>query len=238
MLTTIKNFLIDIFFPKFCFNCSKEGNWLCEDCKSLLNVLEHQYCLCKKPRRVSSAKKCKKCKSKNLSGLYCALNYQEKPLTKKLILQFKYKPFIKTLNETFADLIIKHIYLSENHPNEIFKDSLVIPVPLIKKKLKYRGFNQSLEIAESLSKRTPLKKEFNNLIKIKNTPSQTELSSEQRKENVKNSFTCKNPERIKNRKIFLVDDVYTTGSTLEEASKTLKKAGAKKVWGIVIAREE
>jgi len=211
---------------------------LCEDCKSLLNILEHQYCLCKKPKRLSFAGKCKKCKSKNLSGLYCALNYKEDSLTKNLILNFKYKPFIKTLNGTFAKLIIEHIYVSENHPKEIFKEGILIPVPLTKKKLKYRGFNQSAEIAKSLSEKTNLKTELNNLIKIKNTPSQTELSSEQRKENIKDAFVCKNPERIKNKKVFLIDDVYTTGATLEEASKTLKKAGAKEVWGVVVAREE
>jgi len=66
---------------------------------------------------------------------------------------------------------------------------------------------------------------------------QVELSEKERQKNIKNVFSLKNPVEIKEKKIFLVDDVYTTGATMEEAARVLKKAGAKEVWGVVIARE-
>ena len=74
------------------------------------------------------------------------------------------------------------------------------------------------------------------LAKIKETPAQVELSEEERKENIRNAFSIKNGGQILGKKILLVDDVYTTGATMEECARVLKKAGAKEVIGIVIAR--
>jgi len=74
------------------------------------------------------------------------------------------------------------------------------------------------------------------LAKIKETPPQAELSDEERKENLKGSFSCRSPDLVKGKKIILIDDVYTTGSTMEECAKVLKMAGAKEVVGIVVAR--
>jgi len=230
--------LADIFFPKFCFGCGKEGVWLCGDCKSTLDILEYHYCLCaQNPLRFNRPGKCKKCAHKKLSGLYFAVSYKENSLVKNLILKFKYEPFVKTLSKTLADLIIEHIYLSGKDPIKIFRDSILVPIPLVKKRLKYRGFNQAEEIAKELSQNTNTPLISDNLIKFKNTPSQTNLSKEQRWLNIKNTFLCKNPFEFKNKRVFLVDDVYTTGATMEEAASTLKKAGAKEVWGIVVARE-
>ena len=64
-----------------------------------------------------------------------------------------------------------------------------------------------------------------------------ELPEKERRENLKNAFACQSPEQIKNKKIFLIDDVYTTGSTMEECAGVLRNAGAKEVWGIVIAKD-
>ena len=76
----------------------------------------------------------------------------------------------------------------------------------------------------------------NVLIRVKETLPQVDLEGRDRKENVKGSFFCQKPDLIKGKKIFLVDDVYTTGSTMEEAVRILKEAGAKEVWGLAVAR--
>ena len=105
-----------------------------------------------------------------------------------------------------------------------------------KKKLKKRGFNQAEEIAKELSLflKIPL---FNNvLIKIKETLPQIELSDKEREENVSGAFFCQNKKEIGGKKILLVDDVYTTGATMEECARVLKEAQAKEVWGLAIAR--
>jgi len=213
----IKNFLLDLFFPKFCFSCHREGEYLCLDCQATLEISGiHQ-----------------KEKLSNLNDLYFATDYQ-KPLVKNLIQRFKYEPFIKELAKPLTSLIIEHFQLLDQKPD--FSDFVLIPVPLEKKKLKWRGFNQAEEIGKELSEFLNIEILNNVLIKTKETLPQVELSDEERKENIKGAFSCQHPELVKNRKILLVDDVYTTGSTMEEAARVLKKSGAKEVIGIVIAR--
>ena len=110
-------------------------------------------------------------------------------------------------------------------------------IPLHQKRLKWRGFNQAEEIAKKLSFFFEVPVLNNALIRIKYTTPQVKMENNlQRKENIKGAFVCPYPEIIKNQKIFLVDDVFTTGATMEEAAKTLKQAGAKEVWGVVTAR--
>ena len=106
------------------------------------------------------------------------------------------------------------------------------------KKLKIRGYNQSEELAKELSKILQIPVISDNLIKIKSTKPQMELSKVEREKNLENAFAIKNPEEFSGKKIFLVDDVYTTGSTMEECAKILKENGIKDVWGIALAREE
>lgn len=234
LLKKIKDFLLELFFPSFCLGCQKEGTYLCEDCKATLDISELNYCLGNK-------------NSQNLSGLYFALPYKERALTRKLIHQFKYQPYIKALAKTLALLLAEHFFLSGNNKEEVWRNSVLIPIPLDKKKLKSRGYNQAEELAKELSKILQTPMVANILIKTKSTRPQMELSKEQREKNLQGAFaispsslraTAKQSFNLKDKKIFLVDDVYTTGSTMEECAKVLKEAGAKQVWGIAIAREE
>lgn len=246
-IRNIKDFSLDLLFPKFCLGCQKEGSYLCEDCRCLLDISEYNYCLCNtKPQRLpfnQKSGKCNRCSDKKLAGLYSALPYKEKPLTKKLIYQFKYPPYLKDLAKTLAGILIEHFVLAKNNTDEIWKNSVLIPVPSDKKKMKSRGYNQSEELARELSKVLQVPVVTDNLIKIKSTKSQMELSKEEREKNLQNAFLIKSDgtsdvPSLHGKKIFLVDDVYTTGSTMSECAKVLKSSGAKQVWGITIAREE
>ena len=225
----IKSFIIDILFPQFCFSCGREGEYLCEDCQATLEISGfHQ-----------------KYPTQNLQDLYFAINYQN-PLIKKLIQKFKYTPFVKELAKTFSSLIITHFQLMDNKPDFFYpvRDRrssngagfVIMPVPLEKRKLRWRGFNQTKELAKELSQFLKIPLIDDVLIKIKETHPQVELSDELRKENIKGVFSCQNSEKIRGRKILLIDDVYTTGSTMEECAKILKTAGTKEIIGIVIAR--
>ena len=131
----------------------------------------------------------------------------------------------------------EHFFISGSNKEDIWHNSILIPVPLDIKKLKSRGYNQTEELAKELSKILLAPVLSNNLIKIKSTQAQIELSGKEREQNLKNVFIIKNPTEFAGKKIFLVDDVYTTGSTMEECARVLKKAGAKQVWGIAVARE-
>lgn len=231
-----KKFLLNLLFPSFCYGCNKEGSFLCEDCRALLEISSYQYCLCENPKRLETSYKCEKCLNKNLSGLYFALPYKN-TLTKKLIHQFKYEPYVRGLSKTFASILLEHFILSNKNTNDVWQNSILVPIPLSKKKIKNRGYNQSEEIGKELSKAINIPLITNVLVKIKETQSQINLSGLERAENVKDSFAIKNPEEISGKKIFLLDDVYTTGSTMEECAKQLILSGAKEVFGITIARE-
>ncbi len=121
---------------------------------------------------------------------------------------------------------------------------LLVPIPLHVSKLKHRGFNQSFLIARALSKRTSanpfrpggLEIDAHSMIRKRKTPSQTDFSVEQRLRNVKDAFTVVKPGKIEGRRIVLVDDVYTTGATCNEAANTLLNAGARSVDTLVAAR--
>jgi len=253
----VKKFILDLLFPKFCLNCNKEGSYLCQDCFSLIDIAERQYCpFCSSPRIVLDGKTCNSCRnSKKLAGLYCPTSY-DNFIIKKAINQFKYQPYIKELAKPLASLIIAylvnlkklgdfsdftpHHFLENNLKQTKFTENgagfIIIPVPLHKKKLKKRGFNQAGEIAKELSRFLKIPAFNDVLVKIKQTPAQVELKKEQREENIKNVFNCREPNLVKKRKILLVDDIFTTGATMEESALTLKRAGAREVWGIVVAR--
>jgi ComF family protein len=217
----IKNFLLDLFFPKFCLGCQREGDYLCPDCKSILDINQNH----------------QKFKMGHLSDLYFITEYKNF-LIKKLIQYLKYEPFCKELAKDLSLLIIDHFQLIDKEPEFLKnkKDWVLIPVPLEKRKIKWRGYNQAEEIAKNLSQFLKIPLLSNCLIKIKKTRPQVELSLEERKENVKGAFLVKNEKLIKNKKILLVDDVFTTGATMLECARILKEAGVKEIVGIVIAR--
>lgn len=257
-----KDFFLSTLFPQSCLGCARESSIICQDCLALVEINQYHYCpFCKSPKRVfekglfvNSPRrvnddpteiserfqykgKCNQHRNMPLDGLFSAASYQDQ-LVKKLIANFKYKPYLKILAVPLASLIISHFLASEN--KEIFQpveNSFFIPVPLTKQKQKKRGFNQSALLAEELSRFFKVPCQFNNLIKIKKTQPQVELKRGERMKNIQGAFFVRNPQALRRKRIFLVDDVFTTGSTMEQAALMLKKAGAKEVWGIVVARE-
>jgi len=253
--TKIGKFCLDLFFPRVCINCQREGKWLCDDCLATLEIQSNAFCpICQ--RKVPDFKTCPSCKNKtNLAGLLWAVPYQNF-LVKKLIHQFKYEPFIKELAQSLAYLIISHLLLIGIEAEKL-QGFVLVSIPLHRKRKKWRGFDQAEEISGEISnyfnpvrdsgdRKNPQKENISNGVKIpvlnnvlireKETLPQVDLEGKDRKENIKGAFFCQKPDLIKGKKIFLIDDVYTTGSTIEEAARILKEAGAKEVWGMVVAR--
>jgi len=238
----LKNLVLDILYPKFCINCKKEGFYLCEDCLSLIEILDKQYCpFCFPAKTAIGGKTCLTCqKTHYLNGLYFACSY-ENPTIKKLIADFKYEPYMKDYAELLAFFLISHLAnLNKTFSN--FKEFIIIPVPLFIKKQKIRGYNQAEEIAKKVSEILEIQLLLNVLIKTRPTISQTKLKREERQKNIANSFSISknwdpsSPNNLIGRKVLLVDDVFTTGGTMDECSRILKEAGAKEVWGMAVAR--
>lgn len=155
--------------------------------------------------------------------------YEETLLT--AIHRFKYRSRYglgKTLGSLMAD------FAAEIWDMKAF--DLIVPVPLHKKRLKQRGFNQAVLLARSLSKRFAIPLDFTSLKRDLFTPPQVGLGREERSANVRGAFSVSHPERIAGRRILLVDDVYTTGSTLSECSRVLVRQKAEAVAVLTLAR--
>ncbi len=126
---------------------------------------------------------------------------------------------------------ISKIFLDSENFHNYIKDSILIPVPLHKNRQKKRSFNQSIELAKSISKKTGTPFIADLLVKIKDTPSQTHLDREMRELNIKGSFSFnpKYKDLAKESNLIIIDDVMTTGATLNECAKILKKAHFKNI---------
>ena len=227
----IWNFLLDLVFPKFCIDCGREGDWLCQGCQKEILPVKTQVCpgcgiisqngkYCRKHR-----------KPHGLSGIVVAAYYEEGPI-KELIHNFKYNHILE-LKEILGGLLVK--VLKDNF--DVMKGKVIITaVPLHYLRKSQRGFNQSELLAGAVADKLKLQKNFNILKKIRYTKPQVKFSGKIRRKNLQNSFEFNKKFNILGRTIILVDDVTTTGTTLNECAKVLREAGARKVWGLVVAK--
>jgi ComF family protein len=117
-----------------------------------------------------------------------------------------------------------------------WKIDVVVPVPLHPKRLRWRGFNQSVLLGRELSRVFDLSLDPFLLQRNAETPPQTQLTEEERRRNVRGAFSVNSDKSVKNRSVLLLDDVYTSGATVNECSRCLKRAGAKEVYVLTLAR--
>jgi ComF family protein len=150
---------------------------------------------------------------------------------KEVILLFKYKGY-EALSRPLGRLVYK--MLSEN--GSFSGVDSIIPVPLHKKREKKRGFNQSELLSREISRVSAIPVIKNVLVKTRNTPSQVSLDAPEREINLRGAFRVRKLEKIAGRTLLLVDDVFTTGSTIRECAKELKKAGAREIRAVTLAR--
>ncbi len=232
IVLNIYNFFLDLIFPKNCVGCNKEGYFLCPDCKKEIILIKNQTCPeCKKITQ--NGKFCLKCQTKfKLNGLVAVSYYQEGPL-KEAIHTFKYDGVFE-LKKDLGILLTEEI-----KKYKVPKNSVLIAVPLSKKRFAERGFNQAELLADYVSKKTKMNQIKNILVKTKNTKkNQAELSGSARRKNIKGVFDWTGEkDQLKGKTIYLIDDIYTTGATLNECAKVLKKkAHAFRVIGLVLAK--
>ena len=151
---------------------------------------------------------------------------------RKLILDYKFNEK-SYLYKTFVNFLLKNEKIFEN----IKKYDKIIPVPISKKRNKERGYNQSMLIAEEIANKTNLELVNNCLIKTKNIIEQSKLNKEDRQQNIQGVYSLQNERLITKQKILLVDDIYTTGSTVNECCKILQQANPKTIGVLVLAKD-
>lgn len=115
---------------------------------------------------------------------------------------------------------------------------VVMPVPLHRLRRRSRSFNQSALLAEELARRIDRRCDAQSLVRVRDTATQTKLNAARRRENIAGAFEVKRPEWVAQRCVLLVDDVMTTGATLDECARALKSAGARTVWAVTVARRK
>ena len=220
--------LIDFVFPKKCVGCHSEGQYLCQGCKAKIVLIQKPFCpICH--RITPEGQYCPRHrKTFNLTGVIIAA-YYESPL-KEAIQISKYQK-VYTLYEELAEILLQR--LVQGLPRGRL---ILCPMPLHRIKKLSRGFNQ----AEILTKLLASELEIPilaGLVRTKNTQAQTLLSKNERFNNVKDAFQFHgDPIKIKEKTILLIDDVVTTGATLSAAAAPLQLAGARNVWGVVLAK--
>ncbi len=216
--------LLNLFFPPRCASCKMEGDFMCKNCVQQFKI---------KPIRAKSLRPSSE-DFEYLDGVIYGADYAENPEIQAAISQFKYR-FNRELTDYFAELISQKMrelgMLKE-------KQASLIPVPLHKKRLNYRGFNQAELIAyASAAKVGDRACVLTLLSRIKNTSQQAKLSKKERHQNLQEAFEvtgdlCSLSDSV----CFVVDDVCTTGATLDSCARALKAKGIRKVYGLVVAR--
>jgi len=228
VLSRAKNFLLEIIFPIHCVGCGSEGEWLCENCAHKIQLNAQQFCpVCWQANL--GGRVCVRCSSP-LDGLRVAASYQKNPELAHAIQTLKYK-FSEPLAANLAAILARSIS-SKNYQAE----RIVVPIPLHKKRLRWRGFNQAELLARFVSSKLNLPF-AHGLTRTKNTAQQAKLSRAERIRNLAAAFELAPDFSPQGKTILLVDDVASTGTTLVEAAKILKQNGAQEVWGLVLARK-
>ncbi|OGS20010.1 MAG: hypothetical protein A2252_01815 [Elusimicrobia bacterium RIFOXYA2_FULL_39_19] len=241
MFSKIITTLTDFIFPKTCPLCESfintHGKQLCENCFRKIEFVESLFCQKCGISLKSGGAHCYHCLHPEKGGkIYyeylrgvCVFD----GVIKDMVHQFKYARK-EYLSKTFSNLMIS--YLQNNA--ELLSADIVIPVPLYWYRKFRRGYNQSALLAKQVAQyyRKPLAE--NVIYRKKFTKPQVGLSRAGRLSNIYNAFSIKNPEAVNKKTILVIDDVCTTGETINQCAKVLRENGAKKVYGLTLARDE
>lgn len=237
--TQISQFVLDTLFPWKCLVCFKHTNNpypLCNNCLKQMQTINYFFCpVCHKRISPNKFHYCHAKENKILA--YAApLSFSDKNI-KNLIYYFKYQN-ITSLAKPLASFLLLPLL----QYNNIFKNTewVIIPIPLHYLKEKKRGFNQSFLLTQELIQYLPLECNNKVLTRIKNNQAQAKLKNrEQRFQNAQNIFAINQNyiSTIKNKNIILIDDIYTTGATVNSAATILKQSGAKNIVALCLAKE-
>jgi len=234
----LKKSLLDVLFPPRCIICRsfipRAGSiHICSDCLKTVRYIENPCCtICGEPfHGAGISHVCGSCAARmpGYDMAKAALIYDG--ICRDLIHAFKYD-YKTHLRHTLANLAVEAF---EQFVEECCPD-VVVPVPLCKRRLVQRGFNQAVLLAELLAGRRKIPLERQAMRRTRWTEPQIKLDAEQRRMNVEGAFAVLKPGSITDKRILLLDDVLTTGSTADECARVLKKSGAVSVDVFTLAR--
>lgn len=227
------NLLVELLFPRRCPVCDKPvdkmGNYICMKCQNKIKYVKSSYCLkCGKSLKDDMSEVCEDCSnSSHVFDRGRAL--YEYDSIKEAVYRFKYEN-----RREYADFFGKQLAEKLGDEMKVWNADAIVPVPLYKDKEKMRGYNQAALIARILGKELNIPVLENFIFRIKSTVPQKELIGKERQNNLKNAFKIGQND-VKLKTIIVVDDVYTTGATMDEIAQCLKSAGIHRVYCVSLA---
>ena len=238
LLNSLKNLFLDLVFPVRCLGCKAfSDQYLCDDCEKTIKFNNEFFCIfCN--ARSSYRQICLKCLNNHAPDQCLSSVSYKQPAVNLMVSSLKYS-FVKDVSKSMGKFLTIYLGILQQRGLIDFDPSkiCVMPVPLHSRRLRWRSFNQSELLAKEVADYFKIKMYKNILTRVKNNKPQAQIESKkERQKNIKNCFLCKKSKNIKEKTILLVDDLVTTGSTLNECAKVLKFAGAKTVIGLTFAR--
>ncbi|OGO00110.1 MAG: hypothetical protein A2Y58_05995 [Chloroflexi bacterium RBG_13_51_52] len=228
-ITKLKRVALDLLFPPWCIGCGREGKYICSSCQQQLPLISPPICLkCGRPLTIDNT--CPGCIEGpiEIDGIRSPFLFQG--MIRKAIHELKYRN-LKAITPLLASFL--YSYLKDNP----LPGNTLVPVPIHKKRLNERGFNQSSLLSRELGRMSRLPVIEDCLKRQTHTPPQVRTSSAaERRKNIADAFTCIN-KQLEGKQVILIDDVSTSGATLNTCAGVLKTAGAASVWGLVLALE-
>ncbi len=228
-LARLRGMALDLLFPQWCVGCGKEGEFICSAChRSLPRIMPPLCPRCGKPQ--SSGILCPGCVNwqAEIDGIRSPFRFDG--VMRHAIHQLKYRN-LRALAQSMAGLMQDYLVA---YP---VSGEVMVPVPLHQKRLRERGYNQSSLLAKELGKLINLPVADDCLIRQRQAPPQARAATvEERRSNVVDAFSCRD-RKLQDKQVLLIDDVSTSGATLDACATVLKANGATSVWGLVLARE-
>ncbi len=238
MIREFSSALLDLIFPPVCIHCrsplspSSSTFQLCPVCRAQVLLTRPPFCL-----------RCSRTIT-DISSVFCPVCRKQKHDFDQAVSCCQYNEVMKNLLHLFKyhhKTALKHFFCSciylflQRYSISLQTFDCIVPVPLHPARFRERGYNQSLLIAQELSRNHNIVLSAHNLLRTRNTKSQTALSIKERWTNIQSAFTIKCPFTYKGKNVLIIDDLLTTGATTSEIAKTLKNDGAKKVAVLTLA---
>lgn len=231
LLQKSSQLLLDLFLPPHCLNCKTLGSWLCQRCFDEILPMTDPVCQQCGQTLPTNASPCQPCPAKStlqsIDGIRAAAYFENNPI-RTIIHHLKYQN-----HRAIAPVLGK--MLAEAYQRYSLEADVIIPVPLHPIRLKERGYNQSELLAGQLALLLNLPIDNTCLQRIRWTQPQVGLDIEERQKNVFSAFACQD-KALRHQSALLIDDVWTTGSTLDACATALKESGVISVWGLTLAK--
>lgn len=217
--TEILKSILNLIYPPSCGICGKlNQNFLCSKCEKQL-------------QKQAKFEVEKKSNDQNYFQEHLYI-FPYQGMIRQILIDYKFNDK-SYLYQSIVNFLLKN----KNFFSILKSYDTIIPVPISPKRKKQRGYNQSELITREIAKRTELDWQKNCLFKTKNIVEQSKLTKEQRQENIQGAYQIGNLELLANKQILLIDDIYTTGSTVKECCKMLQQANPKKIGVLTIAKD-